>query len=556
MNSTELLSLVEEIRQKIISTCLINGGHLGASLGTIELTVALHRVFDSPQDSVVWDVGHQAYTHKLLTDRWDRFDTLRKFKGISGFLSRSESPHDVFGAGHSSTSLSVASAIAWAGFQKNPSQCPWSIAVIGDGGLTAGLAFEALNNIRQSALGPLLVVLNDNQMSISKNVGSLASYLSPRQWRGFFEIFGFEYIEPIDGHDLLSLISVLEKIRTTPPKKPILLHVLTQKGRGYPPAEESPAKFHGIGPLQKNSRESFSDRFGKAICDLAAKNPKIVAITAAMKEGTGLQRFAERFPDRFFDVGIAEAHAVTFAAGLATQGFIPVVTVYSTFLQRALDSIIHDVAIQNLPVIFAVDRAGLVGSDGPTHHGVFDLVYSEMIPNMKVTSPACLSDLSLLLEQAVESRGPVWIRYPRGSGPETWDPPIQKGLRWHQKPKNPKIIAISVGNATPSFNQVVPKLDPKKKEIAWVSLIQTKPIPTELLQIFKKYPKAGMICLEEGVVQHGFGQRLLASLKHPPAWHRILGYSDHFIQHGNPDELNELEGLSVQKLIKKCQKRD
>ena len=540
----QLRELADDLRQKILSTCLANGGHLGASLGAVELAIALHSVFESPKDALIWDVGHQAYAHKLLTGREKRFSSLRKTGGISGFLSREESEHDVFGAGHSSTSLSAALAVAWAKGRPS-SDGRWTVAIIGDGGLTAGLAFEALNNVRAQSLGPLLVVLNDNQMSISPNVGAIPAILSGGKAREFFSLLGFDYAGPIDGHDLGLLIGTLHGIRDAKKadadRKPVVLHVLTQKGKGYAPAEENPGTYHGVSavtPAGGARRKTFSDSFGEALCHAGEKRPDIVAITAAMPEGTGLTEFARRFPDRFFDVGIAEAHAVTFAAGLATQGFRPVVAVYSTFLQRGLDGVIHDVALQKLPVIFAIDRAGLVGPDGPTHHGAFDLAYLGMIPGLTLLAPESLSDVEACLKEALDSRCPVAIRYPRGPAPERSDPATMGGLRWHCLASQPKLILISVGASGARVAAALQKLEPEKAAaISWVSVVQVKPIPTELTQYLSSHSGARIICVEDGAIHGGFGQQLGIGGK-------LIGYGDHFVSHGSVGELEMAEGIS------------
>jgi len=458
----KLAGLSREIREFIIAHIARNGGHLAPSLGVVELTLALHYLFDSPRDKIVWDVGHQAYVHKIITGRKDSFPTIRQFKGISGFPKMSESPHDCFGVGHASTSISAAIGMACA---RDLSHEDYHVlAVIGDGSLTGGLAFEGLNNA--GSLGKdLVVVLNDNEMSISKNVGALSNYLTTlitmqsynklkkevweltgkmsglgqriRRIVGrldeslkavvmpglLFERLGFRYIGPIDGHNLARLIRVFRLVKTL--KGPILVHVVTRKGKGYSPAEKNASQFHGLGAFNQETGESikiattpgYTAVFGSTVMELAQHDRRIVAITAAMALGTGLHQFAEAHPDRFFDVGIAEGHAVTFAAGLATRGYRPVVALYSSFLQRGYDQIIHDVALQKLPVIFAIDRAGIVGADGPTHHGVFDLSYLRAIPDLIIMSPRDEEELRNMLFTAWKyEHGPVAIRYPRGAG--------------------------------------------------------------------------------------------------------------------------------------------
>ncbi|MDD4457511.1 MAG: 1-deoxy-D-xylulose-5-phosphate synthase, partial [Syntrophotalea acetylenica] len=456
----QLEVLAGEIREKIIDTVSRTGGHLASSLGVVELTIALHRVLNTPADKIVWDVGHQAYAHKLLTGRLEQFDTLRQLGGISGFPKRDESPYDAFDVGHSSTSISAALGMAAArdchGSQEKV------VAVIGDGSLTGGMAFEALNQAGDQQKN-LIVVLNDNEMSISPNVGALSSLINrkmtselvvrikkeaenflshvPRigkdllkvarkaedSLKGFFtpgmlfEAFGFDYVGPLNGHRLETLIPALENVANL--EGPVLVHVVTRKGKGFEPAERNPSLFHGVGPFDKATGEvrggkggpaSFTGVFGKTLTAMAEKDERIVAITAAMLEGTGLKEFSQRFPQRFFDVGIAEQHAVTFAAGLACQGMRPVVALYSTFLQRAYDNVVHDVALQRLPVTFAIDRAGLVGADGPTHHGVFDFSFLRHIPNMVVMAPRDEIELQRAMLTATLHDGPVAYRYPRG----------------------------------------------------------------------------------------------------------------------------------------------
>jgi len=544
LDITSLQVLADEIRQQIITVCLKNGGHIGASLGTVELTLALHRIFSSPQDAIIWDVGHQAYTHKILTGRQNRFDTLRQTGGISGFLSREESPHDIFGAGHSSTSISAMLGYAY----KNPN---WSIAVIGDGGLTAGLAFEALNQISSLELGPSLIVLNDNQMSISANVGGIHQILSEGRAPDFFGLFGLEYVGPIDGHDLSMLLGTLNAIHSRPTSRPILLHVLTQKGRGYAPAEDSPALFHGVGPAQAakekteaanflpeiKSSVSWSDSFVSELILQAEHDPKIVAITAAMSEGTGLHSFAQKFPDRFFDVGIAEAHAVTFAAGLAARGWKPVVAIYSTFLQRALDSMIHDVALQKLPVVFAVDRAGIVGADGPTHHGVFDIAYAKMIPGLKIFSPEGRQDISPILTEAFAARCPTLIRYPRGAAQDKSTPlPIQKT----------KNLAISIGPIGVRVAEAISKLRQPMDQVHWV---QIRPLDAVLIKKINDSKYQKIFIFEEGSVLGGIGETLQSQLRGSEV--EIIGYPDAFIPHGSISNLEDQLGLSLSKIMEK-----
>lgn len=587
----ELEALAVELRQTIISTCLKNGGHLGASLGVVELAIALHFVFDSPNDSLVWDIGHQAYAHKLLTGRWKNFNSLRTKGGVSGFLSRKESIHDVFGAGHSSTAFSAALAISWANGRKKPTNNDkssdnnngnWTVAIVGDGGMTAGLSFEALNNVRslynQQTLnaGPFLLVLNDNQLSISSNTGGIPGILSEGRGREFFELFGLDFAGPVNGHDLPTLIGVLQKLKNRPQTaKPFVLHVLTEKGRGYAPAEETPSIFHGVSavPADKNriSEKTFSHCFGEYLCELAAADPAIVAITAAMTEGTGLEEFARRFPERFFDVGIAEPHAVTFAAGLATQRYKPVVAIYSTFLQRGLDQVIHDVALQQLGVTFVLDRAGLVGADGPTHHGVFDLAYLGMIPKLTVSTPSCFNDLSTTLRQAIGSGQPWAIRYPKGSdnlkGSDNFaesgkchDAVLKNGFRCHQKPPqaNPLLITVALGMTAERTLKAVNQVDPNKERIMALSFIDAKPLPQALIDQLLCFREAAVLFVEDGVIRGGVGQALLHEIKRQTGAARIgrwelAGFGDHFIEHGSSAELEDQEQVSTKALIGRMQ---
>ncbi|MFZ2198560.1 MAG: 1-deoxy-D-xylulose-5-phosphate synthase, partial [Thermodesulfovibrionales bacterium] len=459
----ELRLLADELRQIIIQTVSVNGGHLASSLGVIETTIALHYVFNTPEDKIIWDVGHQSYSHKLLTGRKNRFSTIRKENGLSGFPKIEESEYDAFGTGHSSTSISAALGIV-EGRDKNKENFK-VIAVIGDGAMTGGLAFEGLNNAGHLKKD-LIVILNDNEMSISPNVGALSAYMNriltgefyrkfKKETKSFlegipkvggqvakiaqkaeetikglllpgilFEELGFDYVGPIDGHNTELLIETLKRIKTS--TSPTLIHVITKKGKGYEFSEKNPCIFHGVGPFEletgspissKNSI-SYSSAFGIFLSELAENDQRIIAVSAAMKEGTGLNCFAEKFPDRFYDVGIAEPHAVTFAAGLASRGLKPVVAIYSTFLQRAYDEIVHDVCLQKLPVIFAIDRAGIVGEDGPTHHGLFDISYLRHIPNLVFMSPKDGAELKQMLEFAIKYQGPSAIRYPRGKVPD------------------------------------------------------------------------------------------------------------------------------------------
>ena len=463
LSRSDLKVLAEEIRKYIIDVVSKTGGHLASNLGVVELTVALHYIFDVPKDKIVWDVGHQSYTHKLLTGRKDLFHTIRQHQGIGGFTRISESPYDAFTTGHSSTSISASLGIAVA--KKLKAEESRVIAVIGDGSMTSGLAYEGLNQAG-GLHKDLIVILNDNEMSISKNVGALSSFLSRAMSKSFlqnlrrefgeflksvprigddiyqfakrtedtlktfvtpgmlFEAFNFEYFGPIDGHNLDHLIDILRNIKNAETEEPTLIHIITKKGKGYPPAENNPIYFHGVSSFEvktgnsttkKRTISTYTQVFGKAMVDMAATDERIVAVTAAMPEGTGLTEFAEKYPDRFFDVGIAEQHGVTFAAGMATEGYKPVVALYSTFLQRAYDQVIHDVCIESLPVVFALDRGGIVGEDGATHHGVFDYSYLRSLPNMVVMAPKDENELCKMLATAIAHNGPIAMRYPRGT---------------------------------------------------------------------------------------------------------------------------------------------
>ncbi|HEA84261.1 MAG TPA: 1-deoxy-D-xylulose-5-phosphate synthase, partial [Thermodesulfobacterium geofontis] len=540
---SHLKALAEEIRKYIIEVVSKNGGHLAPNLGVVELTLALHYVFDSPKDKIIWDVGHQCYTHKIITGRRDIFPTLRKYKGIAGFPKRSESPHDILDTGHSSTSISAGLGIVTALRMKEEEGKV--IAVIGDGSITAGLAFEALNNtgFRKE---DLIVVLNDNEMCISPSVGALSSFVSKRLTgnlarfikkeveklahkfpggdnlvhllkRGedvfkmaitpgaLFTVLNFEYIGPVDGHNLESLIEILNNIKKM--KGPILFHVITKKGKGYPYAENDPETFHGVGPFDiktgkvlksPDTPPTYTEVFGKTILRLAEIEPRIIAITAAMRLGTGLKDFSEKYPERFFDVGICEQHAVTFATGLALEGFIPICAIYSTFLQRAYDQIIHDVALNNVKVIFAIDRGGLVGEDGPTHHGSFDLSYLRLIPNFTIMAPKDENELQHMLYSALRYSGPVAIRYPRSSGEGVnldWDfKEIPFGKAELLK-DGKDITVIAIGNTVYQALKVAEELEKEDISLAVINARFVKPLDEILILDFAK--KTGKIITVE-----------------------------------------------------------
>jgi len=615
----DLNALAEELRDIIIERVSINGGHLASNLGVVELTIALHYVFNSPKDKIIWDVGHQSYTHKLLTGRYKDFDTLRRHGGISGFPRIEENPHDAFGTGHSSTSISAALGILAARDILKKFQIPNKvIAVIGDGALTSGLAFEGLNHAGHLKKD-LIVILNDNEMSISRNVGALSNYLNKvlsgtfyRKFKketkallegipkigetvakiaeraegsikgfflpgGLFEDIGFNYLGPIDGHDIPLLIETLNSIKNA--NEPTLIHVATKKGKGYRFSEEDPCIYHGVGPfevgtgLQKDSNESavttdsllsYSDVFGNALTEIAWTNKKIVAITAAMKDGTGLSEFAERFPERFYDVGIAEPHAVTFAAGLASQGLRPVVTIYSTFLQRSYDEIIHDVCLQNLPVVFAIDRAGIVGEDGATHQGLFDISFLRHIPNLLFMSPKDGQEMKEMLKFAVQHNGPSAIRYPRGkvqnteacpqtylSGDKTQNTDIEAGKSEILIEGN-DVAIISVGyTVTPSLKAA----DMLKKDGINACIINArfiKPLDEELIISIAKKIK-NIITVEENVIAGGFGSAVLECLNKAGITNarvKIIGIDDKFVEHGSQKILRNKYSLNEEGIYK------
>ena len=586
-----LRTLAAQLRERIINTVSINGGHLASNLGVVELTVALHYVFESPRDKIIWDVGHQAYSHKLLTGRGKRFASIRKEKGLSGFPKREESEHDAFGAGHSSTSISAALGIL-EGRDKNEKDFK-VIAVIGDGAMTGGLAFEGLNNAGHLKKD-LIVILNDNEMSISPNVGALSAYmnriLTGEFYRKFkretkqllhgipkvggsvakmahkaegtlkglllpgvlFEELGFDYIGPIDGHNIEQLIETLGRIKTC--TSPTLVHVITKKGKGYEFSEKDPCSFHGIGPFEletgspKSSKtvDSYSDAFGKALTELTATDRRIVAITAAMKEGTGLEGFAKRYPGRFYDVGIAEPHAVTFAAGLATSGLRPVFAVYSTFLQRAYDQIVHDVCLQRLPVIFAIDRAGIVGEDGPTHNGLFDISFLRHIPNLTVMAPKDGAELRQMLEFALQQDGPAAIRYPRGKLPSSGmlSSPITSGASEVLR-EGLDIVLIAVGSCVLPALRASERLEEAGIHASVINARFIKPLDRELLfSVSARIPK--IITIEENSLQGGFGSAILECLNGMETngvMIRRLGVPDRFMEQGSPERLREKYGI-------------
>ncbi len=596
LNLAELTDLAEEMRGYLISVISENPGHFAPNLGTVELAIALHSIFDTPHDKVIWDIGHQAYPHKILTGRRDRFPTLRQYGGISGFLSRAESEYDVFGAGHSSTSLAAALGIAAARDLKNEDYKV--IAVIGDGGLTGGIAFEALNaagDFRKD----IIVVLNDNQMSISATVGAFSKYfnrivtnraynlirsgakelinlISPEAKQvaskieaalkpgTLFEEFGFRYFGPLDGHDLEALLQVFEGVKAM--RQPILVHIITRKGKGYIHAEADPVSFYSTsGKLDletgkvlgaKSSVPKYTDVFSHTLIELARHDSRIVGITAAMPNGTGLDKFQQVFPNRFFDVGLAEQCAVTFAAGLATQGMKPVVAIYSTFLQRSYDQLVHDVCIQNLPVVFALDRAGLVGADGPTHHGVFDFAYLRHLPNMVVMAPKDENELQLMVKTAVEyEKGPIAFRYPRGSGlgvpmaDELQSLPIGKGevLR-----KGEDLLLLAIGNRVHPALEAAEILAESGVSATVVNARFVKPLDEELI-ITLAEQIGKVITIEDHVLMGGFGSAVLelfADRGLTGVRVKRLGIPDHFVEHGEVKTLYHLCGYDEDAIVR------
>jgi 1-deoxy-D-xylulose-5-phosphate synthase len=596
INKTDLPPLAEELRQRIIDTVSKTGGHLASSLGVVELTLVLHYLFNCPEDKIVWDVGHQAYAHKLLTGRRDRFDTLRQDGGISGFPKREESPYDAFDTGHASTAISAALGMAQARDFKGEKY--HVLAVVGDGSLTGGLSFEGLNQAGHLKRD-LIVVLNDNEMSISPNVGALSAYLTrimtgervtkakediekflehfpsvgppvikaakrleeiskglfPRGL--FFEELGFQYVGPIEGHNITHLLETFENVKKL--KGPILVHVITTKGKGYPPAEEDAATFHGAPPfiitsgkfVQKETPPSYTEIFGQGLVKLAEADEKIVAVTAAMKEGTGLVPFSERFPHRFFDVGIAEQHAVTFSAGLAAEGYRPVAAIYSTFLQRAYDQVSHDVCLQNLPLTFALDRAGIVGADGPTHHGLADISYLRHLPNLVLMSPKDENELLHMLKTAIYYPGPAAVRYPRSHG---WG--VELSEEYQELPigqaevlqEGSDVALIAFGPLAYYALEAAELLEKKGIKARVVSARFAKPLDKTMIKDCAD--KIGnIVTIEENYLAGGFGSAVLETLAEMnlmPCKIKRLGLPDKIIEHGNAERLRTAFGLSPQ----------
>ncbi|MEW5910351.1 MAG: 1-deoxy-D-xylulose-5-phosphate synthase [Thermodesulfobacteriota bacterium] len=598
---TELPKLAEEIRKVIVEVVSKSGGHLASSLGAVELALAVHYVFDSPKDKIIWDVGHQAYAHKLLTGRRSRFSTLRQHQGISGFTRISESPFDAFSTGHSSTSVSAGLGMACA--KELKAEDSKVVAIIGDGSMTAGLAYEGLNQAGDLQKD-IIVILNDNDMSISRNVGALSSFLSRTFSRKkvqevrkeigeflkslpkvgddiyqfakrsedsiktlitpgmLFQAFNFSYFGPINGHRLNHLINILKNIKHL--SEPVLLHVITKKGKGYPPAEENPIHFHGVGCFEvdtgncidhPNSIPTYTHLFGKTITELAATNPRIVAVTAAMPEGTGLSEFSAAYPERFFDVGIAEQHGVTFAAGLATEGFKPVVAIYSTFLQRAYDQILHDICLEALPVVFAIDRGGIVGEDGSTHHGLFDLSYLRSLPNMVVMAPKDENELCRMLATSIEYNGPIAFRYPRGTGVGVKIDPLHPAIpigKGEVLKEGKDLLILAVGRAVQDALQAWDELEKEKIHATVVNARFIKPLDKELIHsLAGKIGK--IITVEENVLAGGFGSAVLESLSDAKiSGVRVdrIGIPDTFVEHGSQQVLRARYGIDAQAIIR------
>nr|WP_295279107.1 1-deoxy-D-xylulose-5-phosphate synthase [uncultured Blautia sp.] len=589
----EFPQLADEIRSFLIESVSRTGGHLASNLGVVELTLALHNVLDFPDDRLIWDVGHQAYTHKILTGRKDEFDTLRKEGGLSGFPKRGESSCDSFDAGHSSDSISAGLGYVWA--RDLLGEKYHVVSVIGDGALTGGMAYEALNNAAELDTN-FIIVLNDNNMSISPNVGGMSNYLSALRtaeaYTGMkmslnkavkkiphvgtamvdamrrtkssikqlfipgmlFENMGLTYLGPVDGHNMRQMMRLFNEAKRV--KGPVVVHVLTEKGRGYEPARQNPDMFHGIGPFdiktgkptQKKTCPGYTDVFSDVLCQVAAEEEKLVAITAAMPDGTGLKKFSQRFPDRFFDVGIAEEHAVSFAAGLALGGVIPVVAIYSSFLQRAVDQMLHDVCMQKLHVIFAVDRAGLVGADGETHQGNFDISYLSMMPGMTVMAPKNDWELKEMVRFAVHAEGPVAIRYPRGNafrGLQEYQAPVVSG-KSEVLHKGSQVAVLALGSMVEVCEDVCRKLKETGDDPTFVNVRFVKPLDTALLDLLAE-DHSLIVTVEENVQNGGFGQHVCSYMEehHPGVQVLPVAILDRFIPHGGVDSLRAQIGLDA-----------
>ena len=591
-------ALAEEIRQFLIEKISVTGGHLGSNLGAVELTMALHLALNLPEDKIIWDVGHQSYTHKLLTGRRDGFETLRKYGGMSGFPKRKESNCDAFDTGHRSTTISAGLGLVKARDLRGEKHTV--VSVIGDGSLTGGMAYEALNNAARLDTN-FIIVLNDNNMSISENVGGVSRYLNNvrtadsylglrdgvyntlkdmpkygdqmvkfirRAKNSFkqlvipgmmFEDMGVTYLGPVDGHDIPRLIRVLQEAKRV--KKAVIVHVLTQKGKGYAPAERHPARFHGAEPFEietglpthPRTKANYTDIFSTVMTKLGQRDEKVVAITAAMPDGTGLKRFHNMYPDRFFDVGIAEEHAVTFAAGLAAGGMKPIVAVYSSFLQRAYDQILHDVCIQNLPVVFAIDRAGLVGSDGETHQGIFDLSYLSSIPNMHIMAPKNKWELSDMIKYAVDFGSPIAVRYPRGEaydGLKEFRLPIEYGKgEWIYEEKD--ICLIAVGSMVKVAEQVRRELKERGYSCSLINARFVKPIDEEMIMEARAVHKL-LVTMEENVASGGFGEKVREFLDRTGGGKMLaITIPDEYVEHGNVELLKQEIGMDADSVVKR-----
>ena len=589
----ELEQLASEIREELITVLSRTGGHLGPNLGVVELTIAMHYVFNTPEDHFLFDVSHQAYVHKLLTGRREQFETIRTAGGLNGFMLRTESPHDSFGAGHAGTALSAALGMAVARDKLGGKE--HVVALAGDAAFTCGITYEALNNIAQQTKR-MLVILNDNEWSIDKNVGAIASYLNrivtnPKYdflheragkfverlggkkalrlarkaeeaaksmlWPSvIFEELGLKYYGPIDGHDIATLIKTFEFLKTQ--ERPILLHVLTQKGRGFEPAMQKQKKFHGLGPYDPETGETkivgqrtYSEVFADTLVKLANGDNKVIAITAAMPNGTGLDRFRAHHPDKYVDVGIAEEHAVVFAAGLATKGFKPFCAIYSTFLQRGFDPVVHDVCLQNLPVVFCIDRGGLSGDDGPTHHGLFDISYLRGIPNIVHMSPKDEDELADMLYTALQYSGPVAVRYPRGVGPGTPVKDVPKAIpigkaELLQHGENDRVAIFALGAMVPMALEIASKLEGEGVSSAVINARFAKPIDTEMIEFYAHNVDV-LLTLEDHVKAGGFGSAVLETVSNARINIPVvrIGWPDQFIEHGKPEDLRIKYGLSV-----------
>ena len=591
--------LAKEVRRFIIEKMADNGGHLASNLGVVELTIALFHALNLPKDKIVWDVGHQCYTHKILSGRRDDFALLRKFKGISGFPKREESPYDCFNTGHSSTSISAALGIAEG--RDILGEDYSVVAVIGDGALTGGMAYEALNNASKMKKN-FIIILNDNEMSIAKNVGGMSTYLNGiRSNKGYtrfkenlasglgkipvvgnhlverlkntknsikqllvpgmlFENMGLTYLGPVDGHNLHALEQVIHEAKRI--DHAVLVHVVTKKGKGYAPAEKNPSAFHGVGPFhiatgkskKESSEKSYTDIFSESLIKEGKENKKIVAITAAMPDGTGLDKFEKLFPKRFFDVGIAEAHAVTSAAGLASAGLKPVFAVYSSFLQRAYDQLVHDVCLQKLPVVFAIDRAGLVGADGETHQGIFDISYLRSIPNMTVMAPKNAKELAEMLHFALRFQGPIAIRYPRGTAYQGFSEkrePIEYGKAEILIEEPGEIALLALGSMVSTGEHIVEKMAKKGVKLSLVNARFAKPIDTEMLDKLSEKGYGKILTLEEGVRSGGFGEAVLSYMarNHKEIFVENITLPDAYVEHGDVSTLRKMLKIDSDSII-------